>query len=487
MKFNDLSGNNRMVTNNQITCTTTAACPVFNSTDNSWKFITTTNLKTSVTVGNNISNHDFSIAAWVRPEGQSVSLRTIANSTNTNAVLQVALNLERPQFTVGNNSLIADNALPLEQWSHVVFVMAAQTRQIYVNGILVKRDNTPIAYPGSYGALQIGKDLWNNSLAGSLRDLQINSLALTQRQITSLANTCEDPSLIACIPRNGSNTTDYSSFGINQAVTLQTGPSGFSYKLPEGYAALLTEQNFTIIGKVTLTNNTQTILQTGTAIGTGNSLKLWVTGGVAAFTIGSKTVTTAGVLVTNVPYVIAARYQSGVLSLSVQSASGQSIQTKSNQISGPALLQGQEPLSIQQNTGIQVSKLRIYRVAVSDVTIAAVARYALLGTLGVALNQAPVSDQLQVNVDARTKVINPDANFERSPLPTGNCNAGSIVICLPFTVADARFNSPMAGATASQSSSYTAGGLTYPAANAIDGNSATFNHTTNEWIVGPWL
>ncbi|NBU62951.1 MAG: hypothetical protein EBS29_00345, partial [Chloroflexia bacterium] len=482
MKFNDLSGNNRMVTNNQITCATTAACPVFNSTDNSWKFITTTNLQTSVTVGNNISNHDFSIAAWVRPEGQSVSLRTIANSTNTNAVLQVALNLERPQFTVGNNSLIADTALPLGQWSHVVFVMEAQTRQIYVDGILVKRDNTPIAYPGSYGALQIGKDAGINSLAGSLRDLQITSQALTQRQLLALANTCEDPSLISCIPRNGSNTTDYSSFGINQAVALQPGPSGFSYKLPDGYASLLTEQNFTIISKVTVTNSTQTILQTGTAIGTGNSLKLWVNSGVATLTIGSKSVT-AGTLTIGVPYMIAARYQSGVLSLSVYRASGQSIQTTSNQINSPALLQGQEPLSIQQNTGITVSKLRLYRIAVSDTTMAAVARYVLLGTLGVALNQAPVSDQLQVNVDARTKIIVPDPNFERSPLPTGNCKVSSIIICLPFTVADARFNSPLAGATATQSSLY---GVGWPATNAIDGNTATFNHTNNT-TSSPWL
>jgi hypothetical protein len=271
LKFNDLSSNN-----NPLSCGSTADCPVYNSTDGSWKFANTSYLQTTNTIGNNISNRNFSIAAWVRPEGQSVAMRTIASSTNPNAVLQVALNNERPQFSLGNNpTLIADAALPIGQWSHLVFVMnSQQLRQIYVNGVLVNSDPAPIGYAGSYGALLIGKDAGVNSFAGSLRDLQINSQALTQRQISALANTCEDPSLIACVPLTANDTTDYSSYGINQAVTLQPGPSGFSYKLPEGYASLLTEQNFTIISTVTLTNNTQTILQTGTPIAGGNSLEL---------------------------------------------------------------------------------------------------------------------------------------------------------------------------------------------------------------------
>jgi len=232
MQFNDLSGNNRTVPSSPVTCTATVACPVFNSTDKSWKFGTTTTLQTSPIVGNNISHHDFSISAWVRPEGQSTVSRTIANSTNTNALLTVGLNLERPQFTVGTVTITADSAIPLNQWSHVSFVMESQIRQIYVNGTLVKRDSSPIAYPGRYGSLRIGKDAGINSFAGSMRDVQINSRALTQRQIMALAKTCEDPSLIACIPRNGSDLTDYSTFGFNQAVSLQTGPSGFSYKTP---------------------------------------------------------------------------------------------------------------------------------------------------------------------------------------------------------------------------------------------------------------
>lgn len=482
MQFNDLSGNNRTVPSSPVTCTTTVACPVFNSTDKSWKFGTTTTLQTSPIVGNNISRHDFSISAWVRPEGQSTVSRTIANSTNTNALLTVGLNLERPQFTVGTVTLTADSAIPLNQWSHVSFVMESQIRQIYVNGTLVKRDSSPIAYPGSYGSLRIGKDAGINSFAGSMRDVQINSRALTQRQILALAKTCEDPSLIACIPRNGSDLTDYSTFGFNQAVSLQTGPSGFSYKLPEGYAALLTEQNFTIISKVVLTSNTQTILQTGTALSNGNSLKLWVNAGVATLTLGDKTVTTTGSMALNVPYVIAARYNTGMLTLSVHRASGQTLQSTSNQLGSKALLQGQDPISIQQNTGIQVSKLRMYRIAVSDTTITAIANYLLFDTIGVTLNQAPVSDQLTVNVDARMKVIVPDENFERIPPAPDNCTAATSVICLPFTGTESRFSSILAGATATQSSLYPS----FPASNVLDNNPATFNHTM--WgVTGPWV
>ena len=470
IKFNDVSANA-----SGLTCNSTAACPVYNGTDGSWKFNNTTTLQTTAAVGNAISNHDFTISVWVRPEGQSVTTRTIVNSSNTNANLQVALNQERPQITIGTAVLTAPNQLPLETWSHLVFVLANQQRQIYVNGSLVASDSSAISYPGAFGILRIGKDAGTNSLAGSLRDIQISSNALTPTQILSLTNTCEDPLLIICMPLT-SNTNEFSQYGINQNFALIDGSaSAFSTsaKFPDGFANLLSSHDFSVVAKVKLSAATQTILQTGTKVGSGNQFKLSVENGLPTLAIGSKSVT-AGSMIVGSWYLVSARVNAGKLTLRIDSADGTVAQ---QQTSSDALLQGQDPFSLGA-TGMDIDNLRIYRIAISDSTIAGIARYALNNKPTVAINQAPVSDQLQVDVDARPKLIVPDPNFERL---RGMCDAPSAVLCLPFDTANYGTNASytLAPGVSIQQSTEDVGGSQFPAKNAIDNNLSNFSH--NNW------
>ena len=482
--FTDLSPNG-----STLTCNSTLTCPIFTSSDQSWRFNNDTDIRTNPSVGNAISYHNFTISAWIRPEGQATVLRTIVSSTktvNNTQLIQIALNAERPQFGItGATALLAPSAVPINTWSHVTFTLTNQKRQIYVNGVLVANDTSPIAYPASFGVLQIGKDNGLNSLNGSLRDLQIYSTALTQRQITALTNTCEDNQLIACIPLNGS-TSDMSVYGSNQGVTLTNGTINgvltSSATLPTGYAKLLSEHDFSIITKVKLgsTTTNQPIFKTNTALGNGNQLTLATNGSsVATLTIGANTVTAGITLLSDVSYVIAARYTAGKLSLSVQRASGSTLQTSSNTVNSSALFQAQEPVTIGAN-GMTINNIRIYRTAVSDATVAAVARNSLFGTISVALNQPPISDNLQINVDARNNVINPN---ETTILQTANnCDATTVVVCLPLNTSTASYyTSPLSNAIASQSSTVTP----FSPQLTIDNNRSTFAHTQYE--AQPWF
>jgi hypothetical protein len=163
--FTDLSPNG-----STLTCNSTLTCPVFTSSDQSWRFNNDTDIRTNPSVGNAISYHNFTISAWIRPEGQATILRTIVSSTktvNNTQLIQIALNAERPQFSItGATALLAPSAIPINTWSHVTFTLTNQKRQIYVNGVLVANDTSPITYPASFGALQIGKDNGLNSLNG---------------------------------------------------------------------------------------------------------------------------------------------------------------------------------------------------------------------------------------------------------------------------------------------------------------------------------
>jgi len=169
-KFNDVSPNQ-----STLTCTSTANCPDFRNPD--WKFKATTDMATAASVGNAMGSSDFTVAAWIKPEDQSVATRTILMSKNSleSLTLKLALVGEKPQFTMWGSVLNADTVLTLNQWQHVVFRFANQKRQIFVNGELVASDTTAIGYPSGYGELRIGKDAGTNSFAGSIRDLQITS------------------------------------------------------------------------------------------------------------------------------------------------------------------------------------------------------------------------------------------------------------------------------------------------------------------------
>ncbi len=473
-KFNDVSPNQ-----STLTCTSTANCPDFRNPD--WKFKATTDMATAASVGNAMGSSDFTVAAWIKPEDQSVATRTILMSKNSleSLTLKLALVGEKPQFTMWGSVLNADTVLTLNQWQHVVFRFANQKRQIFVNGELVASDTTAIGYPSGYGELRIGKDAGTNSFAGSIRDLQITSKAISDSDILALAKTCEDPRLIMCVPFNANSTSaqsiDYSRYGINQGVALtctgcttsnNTAMVITAASLPTGYAQLLNNHDFAIALKFKLASvaGTQTIFQSAAAISGGDRLQIQLLNGKPAVNLGNRSVTIdSRTLVANTWYFLVVSQQSGKLTINTSSANGTSLTTNSNVINSAEMTKIQDPLSIGA-TGLTVDMLRIYRGGLSDANITALARYALFDKINSYVNQSPTSDTMEITVEARNKIINPDPNFERI---RSNCDESSVVICVPFdrdisTAYPAYRN----GATASQSSTYT---TSNPASKAIDG------------------
>ena len=88
--------------------------------------------------------------------------------------------------TFSPSPLIGPSALPLNTWSHLAATYDGSTMRLYVNGAVVasKAQSGPVAT--STGALSIGGDaLYGQSFQGTIDEVRIYSVALTQAQIQS--------------------------------------------------------------------------------------------------------------------------------------------------------------------------------------------------------------------------------------------------------------------------------------------------------------
>ncbi|MFM2032637.1 MAG: hypothetical protein RLZZ297_1402, partial [Chloroflexota bacterium] len=453
--------------------------------DGAWSFETNAQIRTSADAGNALGSHDFTAALWVKPEGQATVTRPLVHAASGG--LRLELLNERPQFVYDGAVLTAPSALPIGSWSHLLFRMRDGIRSISVNGVPVVADRTTIRYAGGFGQLYIGASVDGRSLAlAALRDLQIYQRALDDAEITAVAATCDDGLLIACAGYTGS-LSDQSRHGIQQLVTWSctgcsatAGVAGIAgsalllasdgLRLPDGYAALLSNHDFTVSQAVQVSSASQPVFTTGAATTGGNQLRVFVDGGTATATLGGVTVT-AGTVNAGAWYVFSVRQKSGVLTLSVHGLSGSTVTTTRGVATAPLLQRAQAPLQFGAS-GSKIDAARVYRSAVDDRTLDAVARLLLRGNSELRVNQAPVSETVDIAVDTRNKVVNPDPNFERL---AGACDGALAAVCLPFIAAyPSEYASVVRGKTVTQSSNYQ---NAYPATNAIDNNRGTFNHT----------
>ena len=443
-----------------VTCAiAAAACPRYSA--GSWVFDNQNgnpNVGIDKAVGDSISQRDFTIAMWVRPLSQSTVTRSLLVNNNGTTPFRLDLSTEKPRFKLGTVAadLMVANPLPLGQWSHLTFSVVGGLRAIYVNGILAAKDSVATSYTGSIGAMVIGADASRNFAAGNIRDIQVYASGLTNTQIMTIAGSCDDVNLLTCVPFNG-NTLDYAQTALDQGINLNCGscvnngattmyvPAGTTF--PTGYARLLNGHDVTIVFKMRFSS-----LQAGANV-------IWTTGGsnpiqikvqrsssnvgVPTFTIGGKSIT-AGTITTNTWFMLTARYQAGKMTLVVNAANGAGtgVTTTTATAQNVATPLIQEGVNVGA-ANLELDSLRVYRMAVSDDTLAALAQLQLIGTQTGLVNTPPASDVMAVNADTRVKVIQSDANFEI--LPTANmCAAISVLICMPFKSA------PIAGNTLAQ-------------------------------------
>lgn len=450
--FNDISEYNRSVT-----CVfSAAACPrlsggarVFDGQSGM------PNVVVERALGDSISQRDFTIAMWVRPQGQPTVTRSLMVNNSTSTPFRLDLASERPRFKLGTSTadLTAPSALPIGQWSHVTFRMAGGIRAIYVNGALVANDSNVVAYVGSIGSTVIGADANRNFTLGNIRDIQVYADALSNTQISTIATSCDDATLLTCITFAGANvqakSVDYAQTALDQGIRVSTGgmttvgsSSGTtrftsSAAFPQGYARMLGGQEFTVMFKVRFASfpSSQSAVVFGSQGATPLQIALPGTSTSAPrsvkFSLGSAAVT-AGSLAPNAWYVVTARYTNGLLSLFVNGLDGAGALTTAT-VSGQidTTLAVADTMSVGHDLA-EFDSLRVFQRAVPDESIQALAQFELAGVQTGIMTAPPTSGTVAIESDTRIKVIQADPNFERLP---GDCAASSVVVCVPLNTA----------------------------------------------------
>ncbi|MFC0878736.1 LamG-like jellyroll fold domain-containing protein [Saccharicrinis sp. FJH2] len=149
---------------------------------------------------------DFTVATWVYLDEQGYNARLLDIGTGRynnaaftpwfygNQVCQLKIrNEDIPDADV----IAANSAVPVNEWTHVVFTLQGTTGTIYMNGVAVGENASVTVNPSTMGidvanfAAWIGKSQWvgngDSFLKGELSDFRIYNRALSQSEILNLA------------------------------------------------------------------------------------------------------------------------------------------------------------------------------------------------------------------------------------------------------------------------------------------------------------
>ena len=184
---NDESGNNHDGAVNGAILTTDR----FGSTESAYLF-NGSNSSISVPHDSQLNlENDLSISAWVKPITFPSSLNVMilgkSNYTSaTNYLLRVMPN-GYIMFEYKTITTSTDNPVLLNQWNHIVVVSNATEKKIYVNNVLAATATITSPYGTVTSPLTIGAASYNAEyFNGSIDDIRIYSMALTDSQVSSL-------------------------------------------------------------------------------------------------------------------------------------------------------------------------------------------------------------------------------------------------------------------------------------------------------------
>ncbi len=156
------------------------------------------------TVFANTVANDFTVEAWIKPQGNDFA-RVLFAQFNATSFFSLTLSSTRQVFFYMNNStgLVTGSTLTLGQWSHVACTWKASTQEakIYINGILQTSSNGGSSSTGTNNMMAIGSRTDGNQyFNGELDELRIWSVARNQCEITRAMNaefTITQPNLVA--------------------------------------------------------------------------------------------------------------------------------------------------------------------------------------------------------------------------------------------------------------------------------------------------
>jgi Concanavalin A-like lectin/glucanases superfamily len=142
-----------------------------------------------------VSNADFSVAFWVKPNGMTGGWRPLLHKGSVDTERGPGLWLNpgsnRVHFRISTTAnwnegtdSVAD--LPTGAWSHVACVKAGNKWRCYVNGVLDTEFTLSAGTTGNNGPLYVGDDPWFGGSNAYIDDVRLYSGALTDTEVKYL-------------------------------------------------------------------------------------------------------------------------------------------------------------------------------------------------------------------------------------------------------------------------------------------------------------
>ena len=139
-------------------------------------------------VFNDITNNDFTMETWIKPNGNTFSRVIFAQQNSTNFATISLSASNNIYFYVSNTSQVTSSSLPLGVWSHVACTWDASTSliEIYINGVLESTANGGGSSTGNDNIMTIGaRTNAAQFFQGELDEVRIWDIIRTQCQISS--------------------------------------------------------------------------------------------------------------------------------------------------------------------------------------------------------------------------------------------------------------------------------------------------------------
>ena len=187
---------------------------------------------------------DFTIECWVYPKSFPNWARIIDfgnGAGNHNVLLSYTYgNSGAPGFYVEGSQFQANQALPLNQWSHIAATLSGNTATIYINGVAAGTSTFPTPANVTRNYCYIGKSNWGGDpIANAVFDeLRIWNTARTQVVIQSSMNTE--------LAGNETGLVAYYNFNQGVAGGINTGITSLPDRTGNSYTGAL--NNFTLSG-----------------------------------------------------------------------------------------------------------------------------------------------------------------------------------------------------------------------------------------------
>lgn len=183
----------------------------------------------------NLTNNDFTFEAWVYPSGAVFSRIIFAQSSTTNfATLSTSTSNQIYFYVIANGttySVVTNNTLPLNQWTHVAarWNSATLTPEVFFNGIIQTTAGGGGSSNGTSGLLTIGtRPGGAQYFNGSLDEIRIWNEARSDCEILGSMNsdfTVTQPNLVAYYNFN-QGVPGGNNVGITTLPDLTTGFNG---------------------------------------------------------------------------------------------------------------------------------------------------------------------------------------------------------------------------------------------------------------------